>query len=70
MKASIRGRWDLIKKWLCLNIERWRVQEEKKEVTTEDVIEYVHANGFLGGRKWDEFVDDIPEGWIIDMKEK
>ena len=56
--------WDVVKKWLVLSIDRWRVQKGLKEVTPGDVVEFMHEQGFLSGEKWEDFVGDIPQGWI------
>ena len=61
MKNNTITKWDVEKEYLCKCIKGWQKEEEKAEVTIEDVIEYIHANGFFGGPKWDEFVDDIPK---------
>jgi len=60
-------RWDLAKTWLLLTIDRWRVQEHKREITPDDVVEFLHERGFIAGDAWEKFVSAIPDDWIRRM---
>lgn len=61
-----RVRWCLVKRWLELSFDNWRVQAHIRndEVTPGDVIEFLFQRGLLKGKKWIAFIDSIPDEWI------
>ena len=63
--ASKSVKWHLLKSWTILSFNEWCFKGKHNHKDPKDLLEYLMQQGFLKGKEWRKFIDDVPDHWLM-----
>lgn len=62
--ANKSVKWHFLRSWVILSFKEWCFKGNHNEKDLKDFLEYLMQQGFLKGKEWRNFIENVPDFWI------